>query len=116
MSARVAADSRFSLGRVLLLVMPLGLLVLGVLGGKFWVESTADRRLSLEGLERKIGISNPIQNRLADQFYDDAHGNLVADPPKNAKDFLDPAGLTFSYIPGEHPENPEERSGGNAVR
>ena len=84
--------------------MPLGLLVLAVLGGMFWFESTADRRLSLEGLERKIGISNPIQNRLADRF-DDAHGNLVADPPKNPKDFLDPAGLTFSYIPGEHPEN-----------
>ena len=95
-----AAGSQFSMARVLLLVVPLGLLILGVLGGKYWVDSVAERRLSLEGLERKIGISNPIQNRLADRF-DDAHGNLVADPPKNPKDLLDPEVLTFSYIPSK---------------
>jgi phosphonate transport system substrate-binding protein len=81
--------------------MPLGLLVAGVLGGKFWAESTAERRSSQEGLERKIGIGNPIQNRLADRFGD-ANGDLVAEPPKSPKDLLDPEVLTFSYIPGKH--------------
>ena len=101
------ARSQFSMGRVFLLVVPLGLLILGVLGGKYWVDSTAERKSSLEGLERKIGISNPIQNRLADRF-DDAHGNLVADPPKNPKDLLDPEVLTFSYIPSEHAEDQKQ--------
>jgi len=100
----VVADSRFSVRRVLLLVMPLGLLILGVLGGKFWAESTAERQSSLESVERKIGISKPIQNRLADRFGD-ANGELVADPPKNPKDFLDPEVLTFSFIPSERAED-----------
>ncbi|MGO9110373.1 MAG: phosphate/phosphite/phosphonate ABC transporter substrate-binding protein [Thermoguttaceae bacterium] len=96
----VVADSRFSVRRVLLLVMPLGLLILGVLGGKFWAESTAERQSSLDSVERTIGIGKPIQNRLADRFGD-ANGDLVAEPPKNPKDFLDPEVLTFSYIPSE---------------
>ncbi len=103
LSERTAARARFSVGRVLLMAMPLGLLIAGVLGGKYWAESTAERRSSLEGLERTVGIGNPIQNRLADRFGD-VHGNLVADPPTNPKDLLDPDVLTFSYIPSENPE------------
>jgi phosphonate transport system substrate-binding protein len=98
-----APHHRFSFRRVLLLVVPLGLLLTGVLVGKHWAEALAERQSSLEGVERAIGLGNPIQNRLANRF-NDAHGNLVADPPSNPKDFLDPDVLTFSYIPGEHAE------------
>ncbi len=96
-----AAGARFSLKRIVIIAMPLALLVAGVLGGKFWAESSAERQSSLDSLDRKIGIASPIQNRLADRF-DDADGDLVADCPKNAKDLIDPGVLTFSYIPSDH--------------
>jgi phosphonate transport system substrate-binding protein len=92
---------------VLALAVPLALLVAGVMLGKYWADSTAERRSSQESLERKIGIANPIQNQLADRF-EDADGDLVADPPKNPKNLLDPEVITFSYIAGEHPEKESE--------
>jgi phosphonate transport system substrate-binding protein len=93
----------FSLKRIGVVVTPLALLVAGVLLGKYWAESSAERQSSLDSVERKIGIATPIQNRLADR-YDDADGDLVADTPKNPKELLDPEVLTFSYIAGEHAE------------
>jgi phosphonate transport system substrate-binding protein len=83
--------------------MPLALLIAGVLLGKHWADSSAERQSSLDSVDRKIGIATPIQNRLADR-YEDADGDLVADPPKNAKDVLDPDVLTFSFVAGEHAE------------
>lgn len=99
-----SAGNMFSVKRVLTLVTPLAILVAGLLLGKYWAEAAVERRISLEGLERKIGIANPIQNRLADRF-DDANGDLVADAPKNPKDLLDPGVITFSYIAGGHPKD-----------
>jgi phosphonate transport system substrate-binding protein len=102
----VGANGRksFSVARVLALVMPLGLLVAGVIVGKHWAEMEAERKTSQEVLERKIGIGNPIQNRLADCF-DDADGDLVADAPKDPKKLMDPDVLMFSNIAGIHPKD-----------
>ena len=94
----------FSVSRVLMLLTPSGdacrrFAAWQALGG------IRDRAAnSLEGLERKIGIGNPIQNRLDDRF-DDADGDLVADPPKDPTKLLDPDVLTFSNIAGIHPED-----------
>ena len=57
--------------------------------------------MSLDSVDRKIGIATPIQNRLADR-YDDADGDLVADPAEKRHDLLDPDVLTFSFVSGEH--------------
>jgi phosphonate transport system substrate-binding protein len=94
----------FSIKRLAVVVIPLVLLITGMLLGKYWAESSAERQSSLESMERKIGIATPIQNRLADRYSDD-DGDLVADPPKNAKDLLDPDVLTFSYIAGDRAED-----------
>jgi phosphonate transport system substrate-binding protein len=45
-----------------------------------------------------VGLDRPIQNRLHERFTD-ADGDLVADPPANAADLLNPETLTFAYIP-----------------
>ncbi len=100
----LAAGPRFSIKRIGLLAVPLAVLAAGVLLGKYWAESSAERQSSLDSVERKIGIASPIQNRLADR-YDDANGDLVADPPKSPKNLLDPDILTFSYIPGDSAED-----------
>jgi phosphonate transport system substrate-binding protein len=38
-----------------------------------------------------------------DPRYTDADGDMVADPPKSAKDWIDPPALVFAYTPAEDP-------------
>ena len=39
-----------------------------------------------------------------DPKFSDADGNLVADPPKDPKDFIDPPKLVFCYVADDEPE------------
>lgn len=55
-----------------------------------------------ELLAKTIGIAEPVKNSL-DARYTDADGDGLADPPKDAKDQLDPPTLTFSYVAVEDP-------------
>ena len=44
-----------------------------------------------------LGMDQPSTNRL-DERFQDADGNLVADPPKEPSEWLDPETLKFSYL------------------
>ena len=45
----------------------------------------------------------PLTATAMDARYQDTDGDLVADAPKDEKDWIDPATLVFSYTPVEDP-------------
>jgi phosphonate transport system substrate-binding protein len=52
------------------------------------------------------GLENPVNHRL-DTRYVDANGTLVADPPADPNQQIDPPRLLFSYVPAEDPTESE---------
>jgi phosphonate transport system substrate-binding protein len=57
---------------------------------------------------RISGLSRPTVNKL-DEKYKDTDGDLVADPPTDASDLIDPPKLVFSYVPIPADEEEPER-------
>jgi len=74
----------------------ISLVSLGVAAGAY---SYARRKANLpeDHLLEAYGLNRPIQNRLAPRFQD-ANGDLVADPPHDKTKWLDPGTLKFNYL------------------
>jgi phosphonate transport system substrate-binding protein len=90
----------FSLGRLLIVAVPVALATWGVLklyGGSVAQEQQAaeasGQRKALVGLLGAAEESTQLAKNLAD-----ADGDLVADPPKDVAQQLDPEELNFSYV------------------
>ena len=94
---------RFSWSRVVLASLPI-LAAIAVVAAYVILTDhwKAQAELESDGLTR-FGLARPTSNRLAERF-DDANGDLVADPPQDAAALVDPETLTFSYIAGEEPQ------------
>jgi phosphonate transport system substrate-binding protein len=96
------------LGRVTsLTLLAVGLLLLGTAAAVSWVvlsrRADAAKETGNDTLVAIAGLKAPVSNHLNARFAD-ADGDLVADPPKDAKDFVDPPTLTFCYTPVDDPK------------
>jgi phosphonate transport system substrate-binding protein len=72
------------------------LLILIAAGGAYWFGVNSVRTKAVPALWA-LGMDKPTTEKL-DSRYRDADGNLVADPPPNQADQLDPKTLNFSYL------------------
>ena len=72
------------------------LVVLAAAGGAYWLGVNSVRPKEVPALWA-LGMDQPSTNQLNSEFQD-ADGNLVADPPANPTDWLDPPTLNFSYL------------------
>jgi phosphonate transport system substrate-binding protein len=90
-----------------LTLLALGLLLLGAVSAISWVvlshRAEAAKDTSNDTFIAITGLKQPVSNHLNARFTD-ADGDLVADPPKDAKDFIDPPTLTFCYTPVDDPK------------
>lgn len=85
----------FSFARVLLIVIPIGLI--------FWaakiysgnLQTSAQTQLERSMATRLLGDQGPEK---LDKRFTDANGDLVADPPADAVQLIDPKEINFSYI------------------
>src|SRR5215203_2199084 len=62
------------------------------------IEQTRARLMHMTGMDR------PVTNKLAATFADE-DGDLVADPPKDAAQLVDPPTITFCFIASEEPSD-----------
>jgi phosphonate transport system substrate-binding protein len=72
------------------------LVVLAAAGAAYWYGVNSVRPKEVPALWA-LGMDQPTTEKLDSQFQD-ADGNLVADPPANAAEHLDPPTLNFSYL------------------
>lgn len=80
-------------------------LVLVVAGIAYWLGiSSYHQPLKVPLYE--LGMNQPVENKL-DQKYRDADGDLVADPPSDAADYLDPPTIRFAYLAADQAEYAE---------
>jgi phosphonate transport system substrate-binding protein len=81
--------------------------MLGVGAAVSWAilsrRAEVQKEASNDTLVALAGLKQPVSNHL-DRRFTDADGDLVADPPKDAKDFIDPPTLTFCYTPVDDPK------------
>lgn len=98
---------RFSLRRVLLLLLPLAILISG--GAWYWKNQidTHTKDKNERDIYARLGIGNP-QPKVLNPNFTDADGDLVADPPKDPSLFIDPERLTFSYVGAEDNERQQD--------
>lgn len=61
------------------------------------------RMHALASLAAALLALSPFQSQALDQRFTDADGDLVADAPKDPKQFVDPPVLIFSFTPVEDP-------------
>ena len=66
-----------------------------------WFETTLKRSVPVE--LALAALLAPLAAQAMDPRFRDANGDLVADPPTNPADFVDPPVLVFSYTPVEDP-------------
>jgi phosphonate transport system substrate-binding protein len=85
----------FSIGRVLLVVVPLALVAWAAKMYSGNLETDAKATLERTMVSRLLGDQHPAK---LDKKYQDADGDLVADPPKDAAKALDPEEINLSYI------------------
>jgi len=96
-------------GKVLTLMLAVLIICLvtgGVFAGLWYLNVYKPGELEREAADRILamtGLGNPVKNVL-DPRYHDADGDLVADPPADAKDEISPPVLTFCYVAVEDPE------------
>jgi phosphonate transport system substrate-binding protein len=99
-STPVSSKPKFSLSRVLTVLLPLMLLTVG--GVLYWNKTIeAETKAANEKtVLAKLGISDTGKStpKLLDTKFTDADSNLVADPPKDPAQFIDPETIVFSYI------------------
>jgi len=69
-----------------------------------WVKQPKDESVQAahETALRTMGLGKQVHNKLDPRFAD-ADNDLVADPPADPKQFIDPPTLTFSYVATEDP-------------
>ena len=70
--------------------------VLAAAGGAYWFGVNSVQTKEVPALSA-LGMDQPSTEALDGKFKD-ADGNLVADPPANSADQLDPPKLNFSYL------------------
>ncbi|MGI9428394.1 MAG: hypothetical protein ACR2NM_07040 [Bythopirellula sp.] len=80
-----------------LLVAIVGVLVVGAACYSYGVNSV--KTLKPNAL-RMVGLDDPVEHSLGAQ-YTDADGDLVADPPRDEAQWIDPATINFSYLASE---------------
>jgi phosphonate transport system substrate-binding protein len=71
-------------------------LILAVAAIAYWIGVKSAEPTEVPALWA-LGMDQPSPNQLASPFKD-SDGNLVADPPEESNDWLDPPTLTFSYL------------------
>lgn len=102
-----ATDSgSFSIGRVLLLVVPLALVAWAAKMYSGNLESDAQAHLERTMATRLLG--DTTASSTLDKEYTDADGDLVADPPKDAAKANDPKEIRLSYVASSDTENEQE--------
>lgn len=94
---------KFRLRRVLTVLLPLVLLIVAAI--LYWnrtIEAEA-REQSEKVTLKKLGLAHveKLEPKQLAKGLADADGNLVADPPQDPAQFVDPETLVFSYIGGE---------------
>jgi phosphonate transport system substrate-binding protein len=93
----------FSVVRVLLVAVPLGILC-GWLMKSYWPQRIeAETSRSGEEKLQKLILGSSTNNKL-DARFADADGDLVADCPKDVAQQISPATLVFAYIAGPNAE------------
>jgi phosphonate transport system substrate-binding protein len=95
-------QSSFSLGRVLLLAVPLGLVVWGAKVYSNNAQQEAEARVQRNSFVGLFG-SQPESTSLDKSAYQDADGDLLADAPAADK-CIDPERIAFSYVASHEPE------------
>src|SRR5687768_3497864 len=87
------------------LLILLALAPVAIVCGVVWWQSVRPARqhqkLAEDTLLRTAGLDNaPVTNKLDAKFVD-ADGDLVADPPKDVAQLIDPQTLVFCYVPSD---------------
>jgi phosphonate transport system substrate-binding protein len=93
----------FSFGRVLMLVIPLALIGWAARMYSGNLENSAQANLERTMASRLLADVTSSDN--LNQKYSDADGDLVADPPKDEKELLDPETINFSYVASSDSED-----------
>jgi phosphonate transport system substrate-binding protein len=96
----------FSIGRVLLLVVPLALVAWAAKMYSGNLES--DAQLNLERTMATRLLGDVAAAATLDKKYADADGDLIADPPQDAAKLVDPEEIHLSYVASSDTENEEE--------
>ena len=99
------SSSSFSFGRVLMLVVPLALIGWAARMYSGNLENSAQAKLERTMASRLLGDVTSSDH--LNQKYTDADGDLVADPPKDEKELLDPETIKFSYVASSDSEDEE---------
>jgi phosphonate transport system substrate-binding protein len=81
------------------------LLILAAAAGAYWVGVNSVQPTEVPALWA-LGMDQPSANQLGSQFKD-ADNNLVADPPQDSKEWLDPPTLNFSYLAADQERHAE---------
>ncbi len=95
----------FSFGRVLMLVVPLALIGWAAKMYSGNLENSAQAKLERTMASRLLADVTSSDN--LSQKFTDADGDLLADPPKDEKDLLDPETINFSYVASSDSEDEE---------
>lgn len=104
--ATPSASPSFSLGRVLLVAVPLALIMWGA--NRIYssnVQNEAEQELRRSSVSGLLGDHADLAALAKD--YKDADGDLLADAPADA-DRVAPEELAFSYVAASDPEGEEE--------
>ncbi|MBA3482318.1 MAG: phosphate/phosphite/phosphonate ABC transporter substrate-binding protein [Pirellulales bacterium] len=96
----------FSIGRVLLLVVPLALVAWAAKMYSGNLETDAQANLERTMVTRLLGDTSSAAT--LDKKFTDADGDLVADAPKDAAQALDPKEINFSYVASSDTEDEAE--------
>lgn len=98
--------SAFSLRRVLLIVLPVGVLALALfLASKRW-EPAAREEMTTNVLARMFTSDAALATESIS--FPDQDGDLVADVPSDASKVIEPEVLMFSYVASQEESAPEE--------
>jgi phosphonate transport system substrate-binding protein len=106
MSTTESHGSSFSIGRVLMLVIPLAIVVWAAKIYSSNLEQHAKADLEKTMAARLLGDHDAVV--VLAKSYHDANGDLVADPPADPAKLIEPAEIRFSYVATSAPENEEE--------
>src|SRR5688572_25873869 len=91
---------------LLLLTLAALIPVAAILGALYvkWIlrPSRENRALNEQLVLQTVGLATPVVNKLDPRFAD-ANGDLIADPPTDPKQLIDPNPIVFSFIAVEDP-------------
>ena len=100
------AHSALSLRRVLMVVLPVGILGFGAYLWSKTLEPAAKEESAEDVLARMFTSDAALT--APSMSFPDQDGDMVADPPSDAAKLIDPQVLMFSYVASQEEERPEE--------